>query len=85
VCPETSGNTHTMTKDTTDHVPEGFDPDSEVARYFGVHVKSLKRWDKRPDLGFPKAIEILGRKYRSRREYREFARRAAAAHASKTT
>jgi hypothetical protein len=73
VCPETNGNAHTMAKDTTDHVPEGYDPDSEVARYFGVHVKSLKRWDKRPELNFPKAIEILGRKYRSRREYHEFA------------
>jgi len=64
-------------------VPEGYDPDSVVARFFGVHVKSIKRWDRRPGLGFPGAIEVNGRKYRNRREYHEFARRAAAAHASK--
>jgi len=64
-------------------VPEGYDPDRVVAEFFGVHVKSIKRWDRRPELGFPAAIEVNGRKYRNRREYHEFARRAAAAHASK--
>jgi hypothetical protein len=64
-------------------VPEGYDPDSTVARFFGVHVKTIKRWDRRPELGFPSAIRVNDRSYRSRREYHEFARRAAAAHASK--
>jgi hypothetical protein len=64
-------------------VPKGFDPDATVARFFGVHVKSLKRWDERPELGFPRPVKILGRNYRSRAEYREFARRAAAAFAAK--
>jgi len=64
-------------------VPEGYDPDSVVARFFGVHPKSIKRWDRRPGLGFPPPINVNGRNYRNRREYREFARRAAVAHASK--
>ena len=64
-------------------VPEGYDPDRVVAEFFGVHVKSIKRWDRRPELGFPPPIDVNGRKYRNRREYHEFARRAAAAHASK--
>jgi hypothetical protein len=59
--------------------------DSEVARFFGIHVKSLKRWDARPELGFPPAIRVNGRKYRRWNDVHEFARRAAATHASKTT
>ncbi|PWT93561.1 MAG: hypothetical protein C5B56_00560 [Proteobacteria bacterium] len=64
-------------------VPEGYDPDSKVARFFGVHVKTIARWDHRPELNFPAAIRVNDRKYRSRREYHDFARRAAVAHASK--
>jgi hypothetical protein len=59
--------------------------DSEVARFFGIHPKSLKRWDARPELKFPAAIRVNGRKYRRWADVHEFARRAAAAHASKPT
>jgi len=57
--------------------------DSAVARNFNVHIKSLARWDARPELKFPEPIRINGRKYRRWDDIREFARRAAAAHASK--
>ena len=56
--------------------------DSDVARFFGIHPKSLRRWDARPELGFPPAIRVNGRKYRRWTEVQEFARRAAAAHAA---
>jgi hypothetical protein len=59
------------------------DPDSKVAKQLGIHIKSLPRWDARPELGFPPPIYINGRKYRRRREVQEFLRRAAVAHASK--
>jgi len=61
------------------------DPDSKVAKQLGVHVKSLPRWDRRPELNFPKPVWINGRKYRRRGEIRDFLRRAAVAHASKST
>ena len=32
---------------------DGFAPDSAIARYLGIHPKSLPRWDRRPELGFP--------------------------------
>jgi len=66
-----------------ENVPEGYDPDSVVAKFFGVHVKTIKRWDRRPELNFPAGIRVNDRVYRSRREYHEFARRAAATFASK--
>jgi hypothetical protein len=44
-------------------------PDAEVARgRYKVHPITLSRWDADPDLGFPAAIEINGRRYRRRRE-----------------
>jgi hypothetical protein len=58
--------------------------DSDVARFFGIHPKSLRRWDARPELNFPAPIRVNGRKYRRWTEVHEFARRAAAMHASKT-
>jgi predicted DNA-binding transcriptional regulator AlpA len=63
---------------------DGVDPDSTVAKLLGVHVKSLPRWDKKPELNFPKPIYINGRKYRRRSEIKEFLRRAAVAHASRS-
>jgi hypothetical protein len=62
---------------------DGLAPDSVIARYFHVHVKSLPRWDRRPDLDFPRPVYINGRKYRRWEEIREFERRSAVAHASK--
>jgi hypothetical protein len=63
--------------------PVGYAADREIAKFFGVHIKSLPRWDKRPGLGFPPPIVINGRKFRSWAEIHEFARRAAVTHASK--
>jgi hypothetical protein len=40
-------------------------PDPQVARQrYGVHPRTLKRWDKKPELNFPGPIEINNRKYR---------------------
>ena len=51
---------------TTDEQLDGvLAPDSKVARDFNVHPKTLQRWDNRPELGFPPAIWINGRKYRN--------------------
>jgi len=61
---------------------EGFAPDREIARYLGVHPKSLPRWDKRPELGFPKPLYINGRKFRPWPAVKEFTKRAAVAHAA---
>jgi hypothetical protein len=40
-------------------------PDSVVARHrYGVSLRTLPRWDARPELGFPVPVYINGRKYR---------------------
>ena len=39
-------------------------PDSKVAKRYGVCVRTLVRWDKQPELDFPQAIYINGRRYR---------------------
>jgi hypothetical protein len=70
---------------STQDAPSGLAPDSVIARHFNIHRKSLVRWDRRPQLGFPPAIKINGRKYRRWDEIIAFERRAAVAHASKTT
>jgi hypothetical protein len=62
----------------------GYASDAEVAKYFGIHIKSLLRWDRRPGLGFPSPIRVNGRKYREWAAIHEFERRAAAAHVSKS-
>jgi hypothetical protein len=60
----------------------GYAADSAVAAYFGVHPKSIARWDRNPKLGFPPSIRINGRKFRKWADIRDFERRAAAAHAA---
>jgi hypothetical protein len=59
-------------------VDEGFAPDSTIAEYLGIHPKSLPRWDRRPELGFPAPVYFNGRKFRRWSEVKEFTRRAAA-------
>jgi hypothetical protein len=39
-------------------------PDPKVAERYSVCNRTIKRWDKRPELRFPRAIDINGRKYR---------------------
>jgi hypothetical protein len=55
--------------------PDDLIPDSEVARRYGVHIKTIARWDDYPQLDFPAPIVITNRKYRRRRELEEFERR----------
>jgi hypothetical protein len=62
---------------------EGFAPDRIIAEHLGVHAKTLPRWDKRPELGFPKPIYLNGRKFRAWAEVRAWVSRAAIEYASK--
>ena len=39
-------------------------PDPAVARRYGVHPFTLRRWDKKRDLGFPPVIIVNNRRYR---------------------
>ena len=57
-----------MSSDTDNELGTGF----EIAKQLGVHPKSLPRWDRRPELHFPKPIYINGRKYRRQAEIWEF-------------
>lgn len=54
---------------------EGLVPDPVVQREFGVTAMTIWRWDHDPDLGFPPAIKIRKRKFRSRRLLDEFKQR----------
>jgi hypothetical protein len=39
-------------------------PDPAVARRYGVHPMTLRRWDKNRGLGFPPVIMVNNRRYR---------------------
>jgi predicted DNA-binding transcriptional regulator AlpA len=39
-------------------------PDPQVAKSLGRSLRTLARWDKKPELNFPEAVPINGRKYR---------------------
>jgi MerR HTH family regulatory protein len=43
-----------------------------VCERFGVTPRTLHRWDRDPELGFPKPIVINGRKYWRRRDIEDF-------------
>ena len=45
-------------------VSSGLVPDPRVAARYQVTSRTIDRWDRRPELNFPKAIRINGRKYR---------------------
>jgi hypothetical protein len=47
-------------------------PDAKVRKRYGVTAMTGWRWDRDPDLGFPKPMWIQGRKYRSVDELDEF-------------
>jgi predicted Rdx family selenoprotein len=47
-----------------DETSQALLPDRQVAQRYGVTVKAIKGWDRKPDLGFPPAIPINGRRYR---------------------
>jgi hypothetical protein len=46
--------------------PDSLVPDAQVCREFGITRMSLHRWDRDPTLGFPPAVTIRGRNFRSR-------------------
>jgi hypothetical protein len=39
-------------------------PDRDVAIRYGRSTKTLQRWERDPDLGFPKVIRLRNRRYR---------------------
>jgi hypothetical protein len=65
-------------------IKPNYSPDAKVAKRLDVHIKTIKRWDRRPALGFPKPIIINGRTYRDNGELDAFLLRAAVAHAKTT-
>ena len=40
-------------------------PDRQVAKDLGRSLRTLARWDEKPELGFPRPIVINKRKYRA--------------------
>jgi hypothetical protein len=44
---------------------DGWKPDPEVAKGYGVHLRTLDRWDHQPELNFPPPQYLNGRKYRN--------------------
>jgi hypothetical protein len=63
-------------------------PDPAVARRYGVHPFTLRRWDENPGLGFPPVIMVNGRRYREIAKLdiwdRKNSREAATRHAGLT-
>ena len=47
-------------------------PDPQVEREFGVTSMTIWRWTRDPELGFPPAIQIKNRNYRSRQQLEAF-------------
>jgi hypothetical protein len=60
------------------HGPDELVPDPQVWKEFGVTSMTLYRWTNDPDLGFPPAIKIRKRNFRSRRALEAFKRRMVA-------
>jgi hypothetical protein len=52
-------------------------PDALVAARYGRHVCTLMRWERDPELGFPKRIQIRGRNYRDAEQLDAFDERQA--------
>jgi hypothetical protein len=67
-------------------LPEALIPDAVVARdWFHICLRTLARWDKNPELGFPQPVRINKRKFRRAGELLEFMRVNALARASGRT
>jgi hypothetical protein len=61
-------------------------PDRQVARELNVTTRTLREWELRPELDFPVAFWICGRKYRRRGDLEDFKQRhRARQHAAKRT
>src|SRR5262245_45672423 len=50
-------------------------PDPQVWKMFGITDMTGWRWTRDPKLGFPPAIKILSRNYRSKRQLEAFKKR----------
>jgi len=48
----------------SDPADDRFIPDVKVAKRYDVHLKTLSRWDAKPELGFPPPVIIGERKHR---------------------
>jgi hypothetical protein len=59
-----------------------FSSRGKVARDFGVTTRTVRRWESRPELNFPKVIMCNGRGYFSDPEMADFKRRCAKAVAA---
>ena len=62
---------------------DGYSPDSKVAKFLNKHPKTIKRWDKNPELkalGWPDPFYLNGRSHRPHPGMRELLRNAAQAH-----
>ncbi|MCS3761656.1 hypothetical protein [Bradyrhizobium centrosematis] len=60
---------------TTSPLPDQFVPDPIVANEFNISLMTLWRWSRDPNLGFPAAIQIRGKNFRSRSEIEAFKER----------
>jgi hypothetical protein len=57
---------------TVDRIADYLVPDRQVWKEFGVTPMTGWRWTHDPELGFPPAIHINGRNYRSRQQLEAF-------------
>ena len=55
--------------------PDTLIPDPKVAAEFSVSLMTLWRWSHDPALGFPKAIKVRNRNFRSRHAIEQFKNR----------
>jgi predicted DNA-binding transcriptional regulator AlpA len=58
-----------------DHTPDELIPDPIVAKQFNVSLMTIWRWSHDADLGFPPAVQIRKRNFRSSRALEAFKRR----------
>jgi hypothetical protein len=58
-----------MSEQSSDRLPR-----RRVAKRYGVDVRTIRRWESDPDMGFPQPIEINGRGYTSESELTTFDR-----------
>jgi hypothetical protein len=77
-----------LAEDKTD-VPDELVPDPQVWREFHISSMTGWRWSRDPNLGFPVAVQVNGRNFRSRRALERFKarllRRAIAERAKRKT
>jgi hypothetical protein len=62
-------------KSPSPEAPDEFVPDTQVVKEFHITPMSLWRWSNDPTLGFPPAVTIRRRKFRSRRQLEAFKER----------